>query len=80
MAKKMYKAATIEMIAVYRCCNMFGNRMRYIEAVLGNKDEARRYVADKKLSGVYSSSDFMLEPVSVRMKAWDGVQRDENLI
>ena len=68
-----FRAKKVQWIGVYKKVVFFGQQSRILEAVVPDKSEATKWVESKcseKWSPV-KSSDFMLEPVDVKMQAWD---------
>ena len=68
-----FSAKKVQWIGVYKKVVFFGQQSRILEAVVHDKSEATKWVESKcseKWSPV-KRSDFMLEPVDVKMQAWD---------
>lgn len=68
-----FRAKKVQWIGVYKKVVFFGQQSRILEAVVPDKSEATKWVESKcaeKWSPV-KSGDFMLEPVDVKMQAWD---------
>lgn len=68
-----FRAKKVQWIGVYRKVTFFGQQSRILEAVLPDKSEASKWVesmCSEKWKPI-KRSDIMLEPVDVKMQAWD---------
>ena len=68
-----FRAKKVQWIGVYKKVVFFGQQSRILEAVVPDKSKAIKWVESKcaeKWNPV-KSNDFMLEPVDVKMQAWD---------
>ena len=71
LAMRKIAAVKTNWYGVYKKSCFFGSPSRFLEGVFKTKSDAESYLNSVLQNSFYVPSEFMIEEVEVKMKAWD---------